>query len=834
MKRLVFLVLVLVSLAFAVVPIPEASAAHCTGADRYWVLGTGSNWTTSTWHWSASSGGPNGASVPGITNRVIFDANSGTGTATIDAAASVCDLLNTGSSTSAIQLNGQTLTVDGDMTDLSAEFPSAGGGTVVLSGSTTQTIGPAQAGNVVLPNIQITGTGTKVFNARIVWSGAWTQTASATVQIGTGFSNAGLFASSDAGGSVCCQVIRPDAGITLTFRSTTAGTRATISLGGGTLSFYRTAIQDITVSDTTTDDIFATDATNTDLGNNHAQVRFTPVSSVVDEGTFVSVPSLDYGPSTVRNSRGHIVAIYSDGTSVNNGRLFVRTSTDDGRTWSGRTILHGTSGIVDSAIGAGFEVYVVVDRNNRLHFVGHKLLAGATSTIYSQIDISDVANVATFGNWRDAEDNPPPSSGGAVDDQGYDNLGGYIDPSVAVLRSGDVWVAATQDGAGGNDELCRYRAIVGWTCFTHSWSGSTNGAEDLSMLVSDSADRLHLFARITVGGSTHIAYKTCETRRVECTISGQWTGADGSAAFDYVVSSSATGFGFPHPVVDAGSTVHVVAGSSNLIAGNVRAFHNYRTPDSPTWANGGSQNSAGTEINSAGTYPTRTRLIDTDRFGIEADGLRNVYLFYQDQSTNYQGYHVLSESTRTWGDHTVIKVGNGRVADLHSKGGVASVDVFESFGTVLDAVQFQTIPTASQTSQPWWDAPPPPPPPDDVASIVVSVQCSGNGLTGGVSCGDSTRYGISSVDRIEWYVDGALVAISEPNAPVALPLGDSPFEIGRTEHQITMMVVFANGGRQAEHFVVSVDYSPRLLVFLLLLITVTVIVARRIVRRGAG
>ena len=49
-------------------------------ADRYWVGGTGSWNSSSTTNWSASSGGASGASVPGVSDNVIFDQNSNTGT----------------------------------------------------------------------------------------------------------------------------------------------------------------------------------------------------------------------------------------------------------------------------------------------------------------------------------------------------------------------------------------------------------------------------------------------------------------------------------------------------------------------------------------------------------------------------------------------------------------------------------------------------------------------------------------------------------------------------------------------------------------------------------
>lgn len=52
-------------------------------ADRYWVGGTGTWDNSSTDHWSTSSGGSNGASVPGSSDNVIFDSSSGAGTVTI-------------------------------------------------------------------------------------------------------------------------------------------------------------------------------------------------------------------------------------------------------------------------------------------------------------------------------------------------------------------------------------------------------------------------------------------------------------------------------------------------------------------------------------------------------------------------------------------------------------------------------------------------------------------------------------------------------------------------------------------------------------------------------
>ncbi|NDB60319.1 hypothetical protein EB001_17970 [bacterium] len=52
-------------------------------ANRYWVGGTGTWDSVTKTHWSATSGGAGGATVPTFSDDVIIDANSGTGTYTI-------------------------------------------------------------------------------------------------------------------------------------------------------------------------------------------------------------------------------------------------------------------------------------------------------------------------------------------------------------------------------------------------------------------------------------------------------------------------------------------------------------------------------------------------------------------------------------------------------------------------------------------------------------------------------------------------------------------------------------------------------------------------------
>ena len=57
-------------------------------ANRYWVGGSGT-WSSATTNWSETSGGASGATAPGSSDDVFFDANSGSGSYTVTFANSV-------------------------------------------------------------------------------------------------------------------------------------------------------------------------------------------------------------------------------------------------------------------------------------------------------------------------------------------------------------------------------------------------------------------------------------------------------------------------------------------------------------------------------------------------------------------------------------------------------------------------------------------------------------------------------------------------------------------------------------------------------------------------
>ncbi len=80
--KIIFGIIGLLVAVFSIV----ALSVHADATDRYWVGGTGTWDASDTSHWSATSGGAGGASVPTPTDDVHFDASSGGGTVTITAA----------------------------------------------------------------------------------------------------------------------------------------------------------------------------------------------------------------------------------------------------------------------------------------------------------------------------------------------------------------------------------------------------------------------------------------------------------------------------------------------------------------------------------------------------------------------------------------------------------------------------------------------------------------------------------------------------------------------------------------------------------------------------
>ena len=109
-------------------------------ATRYWVGGTGTWDASDTTHWAATSNGTPGASVPGSSDAVIFDANSGSGTITLGYSPEV----------QTVTMTGYTGTFDG----VGSTY------TITLNSTSTVWAGAGTISNS--PNITLSNTSTSV------------------------------------------------------------------------------------------------------------------------------------------------------------------------------------------------------------------------------------------------------------------------------------------------------------------------------------------------------------------------------------------------------------------------------------------------------------------------------------------------------------------------------------------------------------------------------------------------------------------------------------------------------------------------------------------------
>jgi len=104
-------------------------------ADRYWVGGSGTWNTTSTTNWSTASGGGSGASVPTVSDNVIFD-QAGTYTVTMTGALACLDITVSAGTVTFATGTSPTLNIRGSMTLVAGTLWSSTG-TITFSSTTT-------------------------------------------------------------------------------------------------------------------------------------------------------------------------------------------------------------------------------------------------------------------------------------------------------------------------------------------------------------------------------------------------------------------------------------------------------------------------------------------------------------------------------------------------------------------------------------------------------------------------------------------------------------------------------------------------------------------------
>jgi hypothetical protein len=166
-------------------------------ADRYWVGGSGTWNTTSTTNWSASSGGPSGASVPTVSDSVFFDQNS-TYTVTMTGALACLDFNVTGGTVTFQNGTSPTLNVRGSWSTIAGTIWNTTGA-ITFSATTSTTI----TSNNITIRSPITfnglgGTWTLQDNLSLLTTLTTTLT-TGTLSLGTNTLSTGLFASSGTG-----------------------------------------------------------------------------------------------------------------------------------------------------------------------------------------------------------------------------------------------------------------------------------------------------------------------------------------------------------------------------------------------------------------------------------------------------------------------------------------------------------------------------------------------------------------------------------------------------------------------------------------------------------
>lgn len=207
-------------------------------ASRFWIGGTGTWDASDTTHWSGSSGGSGGSSVPGSSDTVTFDGSSGGGTVTVNTAVNVVSITmgaftgtldfaahdnnvtlqtfsGTGSGTRTLNMGDGTWTITGagavgtlsvwDMTTVTNLTFAANGSTIALSVNQSGIVNFIPGASMTYNNITMTGgvLGPQFSIATSTTFANWTVTGPAKINVGSGatitVSNAYTWTGSPAG-----------------------------------------------------------------------------------------------------------------------------------------------------------------------------------------------------------------------------------------------------------------------------------------------------------------------------------------------------------------------------------------------------------------------------------------------------------------------------------------------------------------------------------------------------------------------------------------------------------------------------------------------------------
>jgi hypothetical protein len=220
-------------------------------ADRYWVGGSGTWDASDTSHWSASSGGSSGASVPTASDAVIFDANSFSGGPCV------------------VTISGTRATASVDMSAATAygltwQGASATGHAVTMGTSQTFT----DVANFILIDCRISPASPKSSKPTVVVNGDWSQ--------GTAYVSAYLVALTVTHNSATpIGTVYSDYGVVLT-KDLACG-----SIWGGTAGGLSGAGHDLTVTESLAGSFYGGGAVTLIADGNDAELdaQFSPAGS---------------------------------------------------------------------------------------------------------------------------------------------------------------------------------------------------------------------------------------------------------------------------------------------------------------------------------------------------------------------------------------------------------------------------------------------------------------------------------------------------------------------------------------------------------------------------
>ncbi|MBL7869971.1 MAG: hypothetical protein JNM78_00055 [Cyclobacteriaceae bacterium] len=390
---------------------------------RFWISATPSNWNN-TANWSASSGGPGGASVPGASDVVTFNA-LGLGNCTLDIAANVAGITMNGY-TGTVNINGFNLTTTGTNNFVTGTINNGGGaaavtlntiGTTTFSGTVFGASVNGSTGRIFFNgstfngtvNVTKTANNTDLSTGNNAFLAAVTLTNSSTSPFRLAGTNPDIFngtISLVSGNSGALEIAYTAANtqfnqnVSVTYNATGA---ITFGANGGTSTLAATRTISVAgfgasgcgnLSIARVTQTGATAQTINLAGNNTATLTLGPASSFAGSLT-ATVPSIIFNSSTFQavtitktgsqNDLSRGGNIFNGIMTVNNqgGDFLLGTNAADaGDIWNANAIFNNTGG-------------------NRLRIgednAGNLFQANATFTNTSVTDVASRVQISRFG-----------------------------------------------------------------------------------------------------------------------------------------------------------------------------------------------------------------------------------------------------------------------------------------------------------------------------------------------------------------------------------------------------------------------------------------------------